>query len=314
VGQSAGRQADEALPWWGSARLPFLVLTPACLVLAVAWSQQVLRVSGGSLSVLDVLLVTLGALAAHVSVNALNEHHDFGSGLDQRTQRTPFSGGSGVLPANPALAQRVWWMGASGLALAGCMGLTLLWRHPVIWPALLPLGLLGLAVVVAYTPWLTRHPLLCLMAPGLGFGPLMGLGTQLVLSQALTSTGAWLSLIPFALVNNLLLLNQFPDVEADRSVGRLTLPMLWGRPACVPVLAGQFLLAYGVLVALVASAALPWQALLGCLTAPLAWRVWRSARQHADDIPALLPAMGLNVVVNLLTPVLVAAGLALSWT
>jgi len=41
--------------------------------------------------------------------------------------------------------------------------------------------------------------------------------------------------------------------------------------------------------------------------------VWRSARQHADDIPALLPAMGLNVVVNLLTPVLVAAGLALSW-
>ena len=34
------------------------------------------------------------------------------------------------------------------------------------------------------------------------------------------------------LVNNLLLLNQFPDVDADRAVGRNTLPMRLGRSRC----------------------------------------------------------------------------------
>ena len=37
------------------------------------------------------------------------------------------------------------------------------------------------------------------------------------------------SLVPFFLVSNLLLLNQFPDVEADRFAGRKHFPILVGR-------------------------------------------------------------------------------------
>ncbi|WP_290870535.1 prenyltransferase [Aquabacterium sp.] len=304
-----------SLPWWGPARLPFLALTPACVALAVAWSHWRLAALGQSLNGLDLALVLCGALAAHLSVNALNEHHDFGSGLDARTQRTPFSGGSGALPEHPELAPLAWRMGLAGLLVACGLGLWLLARHPAVWSFLVPLGLIGLLLVVAYTPWLTRHPFLCLMAPGVGFGPLMGLGTQLVLcppGEGLNATGVALTLIPLGLVNNLLLLNQFPDVEADRSVGRLTLPMRWGRSGCVPMLGAQYVLAYGVLLVLLASRRVPACAALGLLTAPLAWQVWRSVRRHADDIPALLPAMGQNVVVSLITPSLVALGLWLA--
>ncbi len=46
-------------------------------------------------------LVLLGALAAHGAVNALNEYADYRSGLDLRTARTPFSGGSGTLVDHP---------------------------------------------------------------------------------------------------------------------------------------------------------------------------------------------------------------------
>ena len=46
----------------------------------------------------------MGALCCHVSVNAFNEYYDFRSGLDARTRRTPFSGGSGTLPGKPELA------------------------------------------------------------------------------------------------------------------------------------------------------------------------------------------------------------------
>lgn len=281
------------------------------MALGVACCWWLARQTGGVLSWPDALLAVFGALAAHVSVNALNEYVDFRSGLDALTQRTPFSGGSGVLPARPELARVALWMGGVTLVLAMATGLYFLWRQPAALPALMPVGLVGVLLVVAYTPWVTRHPWLCLMAPGLGFGPLMMLGTSAVLLGHWGLPVAVMSLLPFGLVNNLLLLNQFPDVDADRRVGRLTLPMLLGQARCWPVLLAQFGLAYGALSMAVWWLNLPRAALLGLLTLPMALHVVRGARRHAEDTAALLPFMGMNVVVNLLTPVLVAAGVVL---
>lgn len=298
-------------PWWGPARVPFLFLTPSCMALGVAWSWWQLHQQGLSLNGLDALLCVLGALAAHVGVNALNEHADFKSGLDQRTQRTPFSGGSGVLPAQPSLAPVALAMGWGALMLTVLIGLYFVISRPELLLKLAPLGLIGLGVVVSYTPWLTRHPWLCLAAPGLGFGPLMLLGTEVVLTGTMSWQGLMCSLLPFFLVNNLLLLNQFPDVDADRAVGRQTLPMVYGRAGCVSLLGLQYGLAYG---SLLLGLSLGWWSAgagLGILTLPLAVSAWQRAARHADDIPALLPAMGLNVVVNLLTPVLAALGVVL---
>lgn len=298
-------------PWWGPARVPFLVLTPSCMALAVASCWWLARVRGGALSWLDAALAVLGALAAHISVNALNEYLDFRSGLDAQTQRTPFSGGSGVLPARPELAGVALFMGVFTLLWAAATGLYFLWHHAAAMPALMPVGLAGLLLVVAYTPWITRHPWLCLLAPGTGFGLLMSLGTSAVLLGELRSEVALLALIPFGLVNNLLLLNQYPDVEPDRRVGRRTLPMLLGRARTWPVLAAQYGLAYASLCGAVLWAGVPPGAWLGALTLPMATKVVHDAARHADDLPSLMPAMGLNVLINLLTPALVALGIVL---
>ncbi|MFW2438612.1 MAG: prenyltransferase, partial [Arenicellales bacterium] len=75
-----------------SMRVPFLVLTPVCVFLGA--STVVLNETNTGL----LMLVLLGALLAHISVNALNEYSDFRSGLDLTTTRTQFSGGSGALP------------------------------------------------------------------------------------------------------------------------------------------------------------------------------------------------------------------------
>ena len=96
--------------------------------------------------------------------------------------------------------------------------------------ALLPIGLAGAVLVVAYTPWITHHPLLCLLAPGLGFGPLMVAGTDVALTGVHHPATYVASLVPLLQVSGLLFLNQFPDVDADRAVGRRHIPMLWGRP------------------------------------------------------------------------------------
>lgn len=302
----------DKLPWWGPARVPFLWLTPACMALGLALCWWLARHAGLAWSWADAALAMSGALLAHLSVNALNEYSDFRSGLDLHTRRTPFSGGSGVLPAHPELARVACVMGVAGLSGTATIGLYFLWANPGLWPELAPVGLVGLLLVMAYTPWVTRHPWLCLIAPGLGFGPLMMWGTASVLLADGKGAVALLSLLPFGLVNNLLLLNQFPDVDADRSVGRLTLPMLLGRARCWPVLLGQFALAYGALLLAVGLQWAPVGACLGLLTLPLALNVVRGASRHADDIPELLPFMGMNVLTSLLTPVLAAIGMVMS--
>lgn len=291
--------------WLGPARLPFLVLTPACIVLGIACVQW----THGHVNLLDALLVLLGAVAAHISVNALNEYQDFRSGLDELTQRTPFSGGSGVLPEHPELAGSALAMAVSSLCISMAVGVYFVTLRG---PALLPVGLAGVALVLIYTQWITRSPLLCLIAPGLGFGPFMILGTQVALTGEYSATAAMASLVPFFLVNNLLLLNQFPDVDADRRVGRRHILITAGPVAGARWYAVFTVLAFASIPLGVVMNLLPTGALLGTLGLALALPTARDVLNHAQDVQRLLPAMGRNVGVNLLTPVLMAIGIFMS--
>ncbi len=289
----------------GVSRLPFLLLTPACVVLGLGTAYW----ETGHVNWLYFVLALIGALAAHISVNALNEYYDFRSGLDTRTQRTPFSGGSGTLPANPAEARKALLWGLFTLAVTAAIGIYFL---AVRGWGLLPLGVAGVVLVYLYTVWVTKSPLASLIAPGLGFGTFMVMGTDYVLTGGYHWAAFWASLTPFFLVNDLLLLNQFPDVEADRSVGRRNYPIVLGRPAAAKIYVAFLALAYLSPVVAVALGYLPAWSLLGLLTLVLAVPTAQKALRHADDLPNLMPALGNNVLINLLTPVLMAVGLWLA--
>jgi 1,4-dihydroxy-2-naphthoate octaprenyltransferase len=289
----------------GPMRPPFLLLVPTCVLLGLATALW----SGATLWWPHVVLVFVGALASHISVNALNEYEDYRTGLDLRTERTPFSGGSGTLPRNPGKAHYALATGLAALAVTAGIGVYFTVLRG--W-AILPLGLLGLLVIASYTRWLTRDPLLCLIAPGLGFGPFMVMGTHFALTGSYSWTSFVASLVPFFLVSDLLLLNQFPDIEADRAVGRHHLLIALGRRAGVRVY-GLFLAAayVAVLVGFLLGL-LPVAALLAMLTIGLAVPTFRGAARHAGAVAQLVPFMGRNVMLVLVTPVLLAVGLFLA--
>lgn len=289
----------------GPMRVPFLALTPACVLLGIGTAVW----QAGAVSTAAALLAFIGAVAAHISVNAFNEYYDFKSGLDLRTERTPFSGGSGTLPENPDMA---WitlvtaWTAFTITAVIGCIFIL------IRGSALLPLGVAGLILVFGYTTWFTRDPFMCLIAPGLGFGPLMVMGTHFVLTGTYSQAAFVASLIPFFLVSDLLLLNQFPDVPADRHIGRKHLPIVIGRKKSSYVYGLFLFLAYLALGAGVAIGWLPGKALIGMVTVVIAVPAVIGAYRFHDDIEKLLPYMGMNVIVNLITPLLIAAGLCMS--
>jgi 1,4-dihydroxy-2-naphthoate octaprenyltransferase len=175
----------------------------------------------------------------------------------------------------------------------------------------LPPGLLGVVIILTYTRWLNRSPLLCLIAPGLAFGPLMVLGTEFALTGHYTPTTSLLALIPFFLVNNLLLLNQFPDVDADRRAGRYHLLIALGPQRSAGVLLLQAAAAELLLLGAVAAGLLPVLTLLALLPLSLALLAGVGAWRYGNTIPRLLPFMGINVLAVVATPVLLALGLLL---
>ncbi len=286
----------------GTMRLPFVILAPACALVGLGTATWTI----GQINWFYFSLALIGAIASHISVNVFNEYFDFRTGLDARTHRTPFSGGSGTLQSHPELAPQALALAWLAFAVAALVGgyFTMVWG----WGTL-PIWISGLFLLYSYTIWIVKFPLLCLIVPGLGFGPLIVLSTHFALTGKYSVQAFVASLVPFFLVSNLLLLNQFPDVEADRSIGRSHYPIVMGRRVSGFIYIAFLIAAYLVIGFGVVFGYLPRFALLALLTLVLAIQVIRNVLKNSEDIPALIPAMGQNVLINLATPVLLAIGL-----
>ncbi|MGP9832235.1 prenyltransferase [Marinobacter sp. NSM] len=287
-----------------AARPNFLLLAPLCvgLGLAVAWQQ------GQPPALIDTLLVFVGALLAHAAVNLLNEYDDFQSGLDLITRRTPFSGGSGALPEVPSAARRVLWAGLGTLGLVVAIGVYFLWLRGL---PMFVLGAAGVVLVLTYTRWITRSPLLCLLAPGVGFGPVMVLGTLVALGAQLDAAALICAAVTLLLVSELLLINQIPDANADRQVGRRHLVITLGPETASKVVAGLLAGSYLLVLSGILTGILPPPTLIALLPMPVA--LWISVRlpYSLNNTGELNRLLGANVATLLSTLALLMAGLSL---
>ena len=285
----------------GVARAPFLLL-PVTLVIAGTGAAAHL----GLADWFRAGLALVGMLGVHIAVNSLNEASDYRTGIDLKTQRTPFSGGSGTLPGGRLSYGKAV---ATGL-LAGAVGVAVgVYFLTVIgWP-LVPILAVGAVAVFAYTDLLARNYVGELFA-GLGLGALPVLGTALVQSGSYEPVAIAASLPAFFMTFNLLLLNEFPDEQADREGGRRNLVVLLGRRS-----AARLYALFGALVPVsillgVVLDYLPALALVAVLPSlllakPLQW----SLGSTEDPVP--IPALGSNVIWNLSTNVVLGVMLAL---
>ena len=285
-------------------RVPFLILAPVCVFLGM--STVIANQASINLPVL--LLALLGAFLAHISVNTLNEYFDFKSGLDFETIKTQFSGGSGALPQNPEMVGSVLVVGlASSIILFG-IGSYFVWQSGA---GIIPVGIIGLVIIATYTGWINKHPFLCLISPGLGFGFLMVAGTQFVLQGEYTPLSWLVAAVPFFLVNNLLLLNQYPDIKADEKAGRYHFPIAYGVSRSNTVYGLFALAAAVVIVTAVLAGHLPMLSLIALLPMPLAIFSLYGAVKHGETIGSYPQYLGANVAVTILTTLLLGISLAI---
>jgi 1,4-dihydroxy-2-naphthoate octaprenyltransferase len=286
-------------PWLGVARAPFLVL-PVTLVAAGAAAAAY----GGSFGWPPTLLALVGLTLLHAAVNALNEASDMVTGIDLHTERTPFSGGSGTLPAGLLSVRATRIFAYVCTLLAGAIGAYFSARLGVAFALLIAVGA---AAVLFYSPVFARTGL-GELAAGLGLGAMPVWGAAWVQGQEPGTPALWAGVPAFFMTFNLLLLNEFPDEEADRRGGRRNLVLLFGRRRAALIYAAAALLAPAAIVAAVVTGVLPDIALLATLPSlllakPLAW-AFGDPRQ-----PVPVPALAANVVWNLATNSVLALAL-----
>ncbi len=193
------------------------------VVLVYGLGALVARALSGSQPGTDTLLIGLLALVpTAASIHYANEYADFET--DALTDPTPFSGGSGAIPAGlvsrGAALGSAWVTLCAGLGIAG-VGLAGSWLSPEA---------VGLLVIGVFFGWMYSLPPLKLAWRGWGEldNALLG-GMALPLYGYAAASGevdilAVLAFAPFTMLVFLnLLATTWPDRRADAQVGKRTL-------------------------------------------------------------------------------------------
>lgn len=285
-------------------RPQFLLLSPILVVLGMGMALY-----NGNFNTLNFVLSIIGLLLLHISVNTLNDYSDFKTGIDLNVSRTPFSGGSGFLPSGALSASSVLKLGLVSFFLAVPIGIYFLITRGVY---LLPIFIIGAIFVLWYTSYITRLGLgIPELAAGIGLGTLPVFGTFMILNGGFSWEALFASIPSGLLVCNLLLLNEFPDIEADKIGRRKTLPIILGTKKAAVVYSTIILLVYLWIISGVLLKLMPVWSLLALLTLPLGLKAIKGAMTF-KKIEELIPAQGANVMTVLLTQLFLAIGYILA--
>ncbi|MCJ7769000.1 MAG: prenyltransferase [Dehalococcoidales bacterium] len=288
--------------WLMIIRAPFLPLSVmlAFLGTCIAWYD-------GAFHLGYALLAFLGILLAHISVDVINEYFDYKSGIDLATKRTPFSGGSGALPMGLITPKQALWLGIITFVAIIPIGVYFVLVKGWL---LSPLLLVAALCILIYTPFILKMgwPE---WAPGLGMGALPVIGAYFVQTGEYNWPLVVASVPSFILVHNLLLINEFPDVEADKQGGRRTLSIAIGQAGASKFYSAMTILVYLWVVGSVIAGVMPVYCLIALLTLPFAIKAIRGSMQY-QDMNKLVPALASNVMVVLLTQLLLGVGYILA--
>jgi 1,4-dihydroxy-2-naphthoate octaprenyltransferase len=217
-GQIAKRLFHATRPrFYPASILPVLVGT--------SWGFNV----SGNFDFFIFMLALLATVCVHAGANVLNDVGDDSGGTDRcnKNRIYPYSGGSRFIQTGIMEAAEMAYLGIGLLAIAATAGLILLLAKGL--PILL-FGLCGVVLASLYSLGPLR-----LSAIGLGetavavaFGILPVTGSAWLQSGVINADVLLFSVPISAWATAIILINEVPDIDADRATGKRTLPVRLG--------------------------------------------------------------------------------------
>ncbi len=290
--------------WYLASRATFLTATilPILLGVSVAYYKFGV-VSAGSATI-----TLLAGVLLHLSANLLNDYMDHLGGSDAANTdfARPFTGGSRVIQLGivtpAAILTASFFCGLAGLGLGIYLAAT---YGALVWL----LGAFGLFTLIMYSV-----PKVGLASNGLGevamgvvFGPLMTVGAYYVQTGQLARLPILASLPVAALIAMVLFINEFPDIRADKKVGKDTLVVRLGlhKSANIYLLTG--LLSSAVLIYFIVSGVLPAETLWSLVILPFVIWAWQLASKNLNEPKSITPACAATVSAHLLVGLVLIA-------
>ncbi|MGQ4832544.1 MAG: prenyltransferase [Candidatus Asgardarchaeia archaeon] len=256
------------------------------------------------------ILSLLVGLFLHAGTNQINDVYDFLSGGDiiNKNAPSPFNAGSRILVEkliNVNVAKKV----AISMFLISLLIASYLW---------LSIGLIhGLPVIIfaligAISGYYYIAPPLRLAGRGIGellvglnFGVFATLGAYYVQVQALDLEPTLVSLILSFLIAAVLYINEFPDYEADKEVGKNTLVVRLGRDSAIKLFPLLVYVPYILVVLSVILDIAPFYLLISLAGLKWAHTAVKIGMKNYSKFPDILPANGNTILAHLITGILI---------
>lgn len=299
--------------WLAQTRANFLLLAILLVAIGAALAFNYQEFSARPWAWLDFVLIALGVVSAHISVNLFNEYSDYHTQIDFHTPRNPFSGGSGMLTNAHTSHKSVLRLAIITLSIALVIGTYfVLVSH---WFLML-LILIGAFSILFYTEFLARN-LLGEIFAGLSLGTFVVMGTFIAMTASwdiliwdiLPAEVLLISIPPGILTALLLLLNEFPDAEADKSGGRNHLVIRFGKKGASIIYIAGLILTFTLIIGIAVSGIGSNWLLIALLPLPLAMSAAYTAFRFGDKNEKIIPALGKNVMLVLGTDLLLTIAL-----
>ncbi len=243
------------------------------------------------------VITLIGAGAAHLFSNMINDLWDYRNGADVMAKETPevISTNSGFLSGGLMSERTFSSMTWSLLGLAVLCGVVLSLYSG--WPVLVFGGLGGLIAYFYVAPPIRfgyRGKGLSEVAILLSFGVLPVMGAYYVQTGDISYQSVLLSM-PIGLLTTLVLFNHhFLHWQADKQAGKNTLVVVWGERRALQFSKALLFLAYIFLILCAVTGILPLYSLLALLTIIPLYRVYGRLQAH-NPSAAYLPLMGASL-------------------
>src|SRR6266571_3071304 len=309
MGLTANPTAEVRSPpflalWLRTMRIPFLQATFVPVILGGVIAFQVAHV----FNLGTFLLTILGASLIQIATNMLNDYFDFKSGNDlQVKHQNPFAGGGRILTAGLVTPSRHLLVSTTCLVLGCLTGLYIISAYGL--PMLLVLGLVGVVSSYFYVgpPFKLAYRGVGELIVGLNFGPVMMLGSYYVQTGSWTRlTAPFLASIPIGLlIAAVLWINEFPDIDADRAVGKKTLVLRLGQLRSIGVFAGLLggsyllIILYAALRVFTSLQTTSYVTLIALSSLPIALKAIKLLRANYLDPHSLIPANARTIMLHL---------------
>jgi len=278
-------------------RLPFMTVTIGAVLLGTAFATW----STGRFHLGFFILALLGACFFHIATNVANDYFDFKSGNDAAnlSGTAPFSGGSRMLVEGFVSPREALSVSILFAAAGSIIGLYL--NHISPGNVILIIGILALLFIYGYNgfPFRLVNKGLGEIAIFLSWGPLIVLGAYYVQAGSFQSYWPLVASVPSGIMTTLvLLINEFADHEADRSVGRKTWVILFGFSKSLFIYLFLALTGYVIVGIGVFFGGWPLWSLLVVISLPLPFKAFQAARKNLEHWGDFLAAVKATILMN----------------